>query len=85
MYLRADQLAGVVRLFEVLRMKCGVSVSKMVAVEERTKGGGRTRDAIKCCREIHFSDVRFLNRAILIRFDRKVLNVEESRELSRHH
>ena len=28
MYLRADQLAGVVRLFEMLRMKCGVSVSK---------------------------------------------------------
>ena len=70
MYLRADQLAGVVRLFEVLRMKCGVSVSKMVAVEERTKGGGRTRDAIKCCREIHFSDVIFHNRAILMRFDR---------------
>ena len=68
------QLAGVVRLFEMLRMKCGVSVSKMVAVEERTKGGGRTRDAIKCCREIHFSDMRFHNRAILIkiliRFDR---------------
>lgn len=44
MFLRADQLAGVVRLFEMLRMKCGVSVSKMVAVEERTKkGGGRAR------------------------------------------
>ena len=64
MYLRADQLAGVVRLFEVLRMKCGVSVSKMVAVEERTKGGGRTRDAIKCCREIHFSDL-ILNNNVL--------------------
>ena len=34
------KLAGVVRLFEMLQMKCGVSVSKMVAVEERTKGGG---------------------------------------------
>ena len=34
------KLAGVVRLFEMLQMKCGVSVSKMVAVEERAKGGG---------------------------------------------
>ncbi len=48
MYLCADQLAGVVRVFEMLRMKCGVSVSKMVAVEEEKAGrvggvGKRTR------------------------------------------
>ena len=44
------KLAGVVRLFEMLRMKCGVSVSKMVAVEERARGGGgggRARGAIQ--------------------------------------
>lgn len=30
MYLTAEHLAGVLRVMEVLRMKCGVSVSKMV-------------------------------------------------------
>jgi hypothetical protein len=59
MYLCADQLAAVVRVFEMLRMKCGVSVSKMVAVETTAAKGKRSRQKKVCATKKWVEEAEF--------------------------